>query len=248
MKAITKSSTQTALAEFVQTCPEADWQAFRNYLAGNAYQIIKQQLGDDQDYLCAYCERALNRDMPHLQRVEHFHPKADTSSSHNWALDWNNMLMVCMGGSHKDEMNHEVYPLPANLSCDAYKDHYITTKKLPENCEDFLLNPLTISAQKIFEFEKATGKLTASSELQGERLIHKVKSTIDALNLNCTKLCDERLLILNHYNKVVKQAKNSGNHLIFKQLAERWLSQPCKGFFTTRRSLLAAHADAYLAR
>lgn len=248
MKTIAKSSSPSVLVEFAQAFPRANWQAFRNHLAGRAYQATKQQLGDDQDYLCAYCERALNREAAHLQRIEHFHPKADTSSPHNWALDWGNMLMVCMGGSNKDEIDHDVYPLPANLSCDAYKDHCITTKSLPENCEEYVLNPLVISAHKLFEFDKSTGKLAVNAELQDISLVQKAKSTIEFLNLNCAKLCEERLLILNQYNQIIKKAKSAGNRLVFQQLATSWLSEPYKSFFTTRRSLLAVHADTYLAR
>lgn len=247
MKRITKTPEPDVLTKFTRSYPDANWQKVRDHNKGRDYQVIKKYLAVDQYYLCAYCEKKLTDNQLHLQRVEHFHPKSDATTSHNWALDWNNMLLVCMGGSDNIETDHSKYPLPINLSCDAYKEHYINTHKLSANCEEYLLNPLTIPATKLFEFDKATGKLIASPVITDTEITQRIEKSIEILNLNCVRLREERLLVLNHYNKTIRQARNNGNRKIFTQLTERWLSKPYLSFFTTRRALLSKHAEKFLA-
>lgn len=159
MKKINKSSPPNVLTEFAKRDAQADWDCFHNNSAD--YKAIKQLMLQDQGGLCGYCEKEIINLPEHKQRIEHFHGKSDQSDPNkNWALDWNNVLAVCIGG---DDADQQIHPLPSNLSCDSYKNYLINKKKLPIACEGDLLNPLNISTTVcIFDLDKATGALNVN--------------------------------------------------------------------------------------
>ncbi|WP_163370119.1 retron Ec78 anti-phage system effector HNH endonuclease PtuB [Endozoicomonas acroporae] len=252
MKKISKSAEPDALTEFRQQHPDAQWREFRD---NGPYANIKQTIFEDQGHLCAFCEVELPADRPSHQRVEHFHPKSDQSNpAHNWALDWNNMIGVCMGGSKQNS-----YPTPDNLSCDAHKDYLINTRKLSEACEGYVLNPLRIiNTPCLFKFDKRTCELSPDPEAcarladvdnQYESLVQLVEETIRILNLNCARLVDDRKKVFYHYERLLKQARSKGlNPRQYKaKLAEQWFRSRWPSFFTTRRILLGQAAEEWLA-
>ncbi|MBE0469901.1 MAG: TIGR02646 family protein [Methyloprofundus sp.] len=257
MKKINKSLPPNDLTVFSNAQPQATWQDFRDLNQSADYKQLRAKMLVDQGGLCAYCEKKIDSLSENLQRVEHFHPKSDTSNpAINWALDWQNVFAVCTGGSQKDEMDSQSYQRPDNLSCDAYKDHLISANKLPETCEAHLLNPLLLSPHCLFDLDKRTGRLKANSNAcralnyQGQNqfaLIEDlVENTIKVLNLNCQRLCDDRLEVLKQYNQEIARAIKQNNSDIFKQLPQRWFSKKWPSFFTTRRILLGKHAEDYL--
>lgn len=251
MKNINKSLTPNELTRYAQNFPEHNWDDFSN---STEYKAIKKQIFSDQGSLCAFCESAVTE--AHKQRVEHFHPKSDTTkTNHNWALDWENVIGVCLGGSDVDK---SIHPLPANLSCDAYKDHLITRKKLPIACEGHLINPLTLSAFPcLFDLDKRTGELRAKDEINYEKInisdnryktvAELIEKTIEHLNLNCDRLNQQRLAVLHQYNQEIAKARKRQDRDVFVKLAERWFQSRWISFFTTRRILLNKHAENYLA-
>lgn len=240
------------MTEYAQQHPQDDWDVgFRTSNQGDDYKAIKELIFNDQGGLCAFCENEVND--VYKQRVEHFHPKSDKRNpNHNWGLDWMNVVGVCLGGSDVDKTIH---PLPANLSCDAYKDHLIVKNKLPITCEGYLLNPLDISAFPcLFSLNKRTGELKAKDSY-GELGIENnrystieelVEKTIEYLNLNCDRLNKQRLAVLNQYNKEIKKARIINDKDIRSKLAIRWFQQQWLPFFTTRRILLNEYAENYL--
>jgi len=155
LKKINKTPGPNVLTDFADENPSKRWEDFKDENGGNDYRTIRQQIFNDQGGLCAYCETKVGVLSPHKQRVEHFHPKSDDSNStKNWGLDWNNVIGVCIGGN---DANKDQHPLPANLSCDSYKNYLISKKRLSEQCEDHLLNPLKILATpSLFELDKKT--------------------------------------------------------------------------------------------
>ncbi|NLY64944.1 MAG: TIGR02646 family protein [Alcaligenaceae bacterium] len=258
MKKINKSSSPADLTAFSTANEQASWDDFRQHNIGTAYLNTKNSLFADQGGLCAYCEKNVGNLSSHLQRIEHFHPKSDRSNpAKNWGLDWHNMLAVCTGGSNKTEADHTIHPLPENLSCDAYKDHCITAKKLHVNCEGDLLNPIELNSTLcLFDFDKATGKLLPNYNVcltvnfSGTNnftdLSELLTKTIELLNLNCQRLCEDRLTILKQYNQEIAKARRINDKLIFQKLAEKWFSKKWPSFFTTRRILLGTHAEKFL--
>ena len=228
---------------------ERNWDSFRNS-APQAYNDLKRQLFQEQGEICAYCEEHVpgNR-----RRIEHFHPKSDTASSHNWTLDWCNMLGVCMGGEY------EAYSRPANLSCDSYKNHLIITGQLSEQCDHDLLNPYNIvSSENLFCFNPVTGEITPNEAVcngnptlisgQTKTTLDLVRDTICFLNLNCARLKDKRRKIhqeLQRWLRTQRQKHRSASQAK-RELAKRWFSQRWPSFFTTRRCLLANYAEEFL--
>lgn len=258
MKKINKSFPPNALTQFAEDNPNGGWESdFREHDAGRSYQSIRQIMVDTQGGLCGYCEREIKNLPKHQQRVEHYHNKSDkTNPDINWALDWNNVFAVCMGGSYQSIEEKEQYPLPKNLSCDAHKDHLVKKKKLSEACEGFFLNPLRIIATPcLFDFDRSNGKLVANPEAcqglaeidnQYASLEELVEKTIDILNLNCDRVCTDRLLVLKSYNQAIASAIKLNDKQIFSKLAERWFRNKWPSYFTTRRILLGRHAETYL--
>lgn len=239
------------LTEFAQTNPNATWDDFRNN-ARQSYDELKQKILSEQGGLCAYCEKKLPNDRL-KQRIEHFHNKSDRGNSHNWALDWKNVLLVCLGGSTKEDKDKYK---PEHLSCDAHKEQI---KELPNACEGWYLNPYQIrTIARLFDFEKATGKLIincdACQELANDNLPNYYGSdwcllaeeTIRILNLNCQRLCDDRLKVLQEYNRLVKQYRERNDKQGFEKISKSVFSQKFPSFFTIWRSLLGKHAEKYL--
>lgn len=236
------------LTQFEQKHPQGKWDEFRDT---TDYKAVKELIFNEQGGLCAFCENEVKD--THKQRVEHFHPKSDlTDSNQNWALDWSNVIGVCFGGSDVDK---NIHPLPVNLSCDAYKDYLIVLKKLPINCEGYLLNPLALPAFPcLFDLNKRTGELIPKDDYAQVTIEHNgyktvaelVEKTIEILNLNCDRLNQQRLAVLNQYNQEIAKARRQQDRDVFSKLATRWFQQRWLPFFTTRRILLTHHAENHL--
>ena len=174
-------------------------------------------------------------------------------SNKNWALDWQNIFGVCIGGSDSDKNHHS---LPDNLSCDAYKDHLIASGTLSKACEGFFLNPLQLPAFPcLFSFDKSSGKLIPNEKAceqwrapanQYATSYELVEKTIEILNLNCPRLLDNRLAVLKAYNQQITKFRKAKDRRGFIKLAQRWFHTPWPSYFTTRRILLGSHAETYL--
>lgn len=252
MKKINKSSPPNALTEFAERDTQADWNCFYNNSA--SYKAIKQLMLQDQGGLCGYCERKIINLPENKQRIEHFHAKSDQSAPNkNWALDWNNVLAVCIGG---DDADKQVHPLPSNLSCDSHKNHLINKGKLVSACEGHLLNPLHIPTTAcLFGLDKATGALNVNiancQQLAGVghsygSLETLVETTIEILNLNCQRLKDDRLEVLKSYNQEVAKARKANDKRGLEKLVCRWFRKRWPSYFTTRRIILGKHAETFL--
>ncbi len=250
MKKINKTQGQDKLTPYLLANPMSSWESFKgnNPIDERADKNLMLQ---DQGGLCAYCEAKISDLGTAQQSVEHFHDKSDypNALNHNWGLDWQNVFAVCKGG----ETEGATYPTPDNLSCDRHKEY---RKDIPAACEGYLLNPLDIMANPaLFEFNKATLHLKPNLvACQSFTPIHNqyatveelVQNTIDILNLNCQRLIDSREQVLNAYNREIKRIRQSNNQNGFAQLAQCWFGSKWPSFFTTRRSLLGSHAEAYL--
>jgi hypothetical protein len=145
--------------------------------------------------------------------------------------------------------------LPANLSCDAYKDHLIVKNKLPIACEGYLINPLELPAFPcLFDLNKRTGELKPKDKYGDlgidnncySTISELVEKTIEFLNLNCDRLNKQRLAVLNQYNQEIKKARIINDQQVHSKLAIRWFQKQWLPFVTTRRILLNVHAENYL--
>lgn len=266
MKTIAKSQPPNELTAFAAQFPDAAWDPdFRDYavppnVAGHDYKTIKRRLVADQGGLCAYCERPIGNLGPNLQRVEHYHPKSDISvSGINWGLCWTNVIAVCTGGENDDR---QVYPLPKNLSCDAHKNHWIGKLNPTPAAMLALLaglqNPLTLIPLPCpFGFDRLTGKLTVDTAtcnaidavlgFVAGVTFTSIDATINtALNLNCDRLCTDRLQVLIQYNQEVEKARKLRDRNYSQKIAAKWFGSKWPSYFTTRRILLGQVAETHL--
>lgn len=251
LKKINKTPPPNELTNFADSFPGGYWDKFEpSFTAHNTsedYKSLKRQIFDCQFELCAYCEVKVSNEKPHKQRVEHFHSKRDKSNpSKNWALDWQNIFGVCLGGQDSDKKLH---PLPGNLSCDAYKEIYLKDSEV----EGQVLNPLLLDAfPNIFQFEKSTGKLLPSKDVcdtitiadnNFDSTLELVENTICAFNLNCHRLTEKRRKLLYFYESRLKKAREIGDRDWQVKLTRMWFNMTLPELFTTRRCLLGKAAE-----
>lgn len=178
MKKINKSEIiPNELANFHLNNPDSDWEAFRNNFR-DGYKQVKDQLIGDQRGLCAYCEINLelyNGNGLDDFRVEHFHPKTPHNPPPNNALEWRNMLGVCLGGNTKGVGNPSLFT-PKDFSCDVPKGDL--------NLTDVILNPISDVPEfpPLFEFSE-DGIMNVSSQCPPE-LENRARETINYLRLS----------------------------------------------------------------
>ena len=264
MKRVVKGTEPTYLTTFRDAIPHGTWEQLRDdphYGGQNAYQHCRMQSIRDQNGLCAFCEIDIRDGNPLKSRVEHFHPKSDAANNHNWALDWNNMLGVCNGGSnpHLIADGFHLKPTEKNLSCDAHKDRMIQTGRLAQKCEGWIINPLMLAAfPSLFQIHKGTGHLLPDvagcaalsnwPDKQHTSLESLVQFTIDMLNLNCDRLAQARLRVIWDIERNKRLQRQSGytpqqglTNLVHRYFRIQW-----PAFFTTIRLCLGNVAEEHL--
>lgn len=264
MKRVLRQPEPIQLTRYRNAIPASTWEQMRNdanHDGPAAYEASREQLIAHQGGICAFCEIDIRDSDPLKCRVEHFHPKSDVTPAHNWALDWNNLLAVCAGGSYRfasAPYAHE--PLAENLSCDAHKDRMIQAGKLQEQCEGWIINPAEIPVSPcLFRLEMSTGRLlpdpnhcaaqTVWPSNQHADVQSLVQHTIDMLNLNCDRLCNARLAIIRDIERNKKKQRDAGfsSHQGLGNLAVHYLRQRWPGFFSTIRLCLGTAAEMHLA-
>lgn len=117
---------------------------------------IRKNLLQEQHYLCAYCMKRIN-DNPLHTTIEHWFP---LSKDKERALDYNNMVGVCKGGSSVSITVGD----KRELCCDAYKGD-----------EEITINPLNRNHMKLIKYTK-DGKIYTSDEKLDKRYKRKVKA------------------------------------------------------------------------
>jgi uncharacterized protein (TIGR02646 family) len=242
-----------------------------------AYRDTKHILVAGQRGLCAYCEIRIADGMTDAdmagkgreQRVEHFHPKDDMSRPPNWALHWSNLWAVCPGGSQAPPSGEPIDPhrylppLPANLSCDAFKDHQIKGGRLASDPEGWILAPADVPAfPLLFQFApdgrpEPHAKNCAGQVLPNNRYadsITLVARTIEHLNLGCARLnrsrCIARAQLEKRIERARQQSQGASSSEVLLHLARRMfstdISSPWPEFFTLIRWRLGEHAETHL--
>lgn len=212
------------------------------------YTHIRDITRWDQGGLCAYCELVLD---PENEQVAHFHPKSDTTTSYNWALDWLNLWLACKGGSQTWMTGPERYclPLPDNLSCDEYKGDRIV--------DGLVLAPDEIPTfPRIFRYEQRPDRLEICVDEQACHTasipVDRALRTIDEFNLNCSRLAAARLSLHRQLEQAITRLRKSGTSPEegFMSLARRQLAKNADGhwprFFTLIRWRFGQVAESYL--
>jgi uncharacterized protein (TIGR02646 family) len=231
MKKIIKSGEPEGLRVYREAQPQGLWEEFDDGNAAN-YNQVRQALFADQHGLCAYCEIDLifnlDKNFPRDFRVEHFHPKEDKSTNHNWELDWQNLLAVCHGG----QMIHagkDRFSKP--YTCDVPKHDKLL--------DDVIINPLLMlnSQTQLFNINSRTGELYVHHRCPSA-LISRASNTIQELNLNAVRLCNFRLEQITVIEDFMQQSTIESLLAVFLQ--------PNQAFFSTIRAFFGQAAENHL--
>ncbi len=249
MKKINKSDIEPPeLSSYRAVKPEGDWDGLRKNI--QRYKAIKKQLIQEQKGLCAYCEIDLALADEQVQgaddfRVEHFHPKKPHDPPPNHALDWKNLLGVCLGGSQRNVIDNRF--TSSDYSCDVPKSSH--------NFEKVILNPLydVPAFPRLFKYieqGKDAGKIEVDLKLCPPHLQKKAQKTIEKLNLNATRLKRFRASVIKHFRKRFEKLTRSGlsEDEALEELAEVYfdINQHWPPFFTCIRWYLADKAEERL--
>jgi uncharacterized protein (TIGR02646 family) len=253
MKACLKSTPPELLKQYQEENPDATWEHFKNECQ-DGYKTVQDTLRNDQGNLCCYCEIETKQGFGNGKddfRVEHFHPKSDKFSKHNWALDWQNMLGCCHGGSERYVAH--------------FDERYISEKvqrhsdvlKSESVWDDEILNPLEIPAFPIlFRTNRQDGSLSVLDEncLDAGISIEKANNCLHSkrLNLNSEKLKGLRKKALDavvlQIGEMLAQGYAIDQAMIW--VTESQLRKNSQGhwpaFFTSIRSHLGKNAENYL--
>ncbi|WP_319498112.1 retron system putative HNH endonuclease [uncultured Cohaesibacter sp.] len=263
MKRIDKQAVPNFLQEFADRHPyvvgkhREIWDELRNQ--GSYQAEIVDRLLDDQGHLCAYCENSIFRrnGAGGIQdiAIEHFHPKSSTQDNHPWALDWNNLFAVCLGGSNihvhdpddRFGVEDDEGVRRKELTCDKAKGEEILDGKI--------LNPLSIpNSPSLFKVKRSSGMLEADENNCLALGVSKdeVTASIESLNLNARRLCRARSKTLDEISKMlVKLQERYGLAEAAEKIAIirfRKTDGKLFPFFTACRSYLGNSAEKIISK
>lgn len=192
------------------------WRKFKTL---KIYNLLKSAITSNQHELCAYCECKTSKNN---HQIEHVVPRTLANEEYDSTLDLKNMLLCCLGGETEtqnstasDETQED------NKTCGLKKGDRIiriTPYTLPEECifkvdVDYVNKKVTLIADS----EKCSFYGISEDD---------VNETIDILNLNSSRLCNQRYDTWNNIiHKIIEIKKNvndtSGNIDYLKLLEEK---------------------------
>ncbi|UFH48134.1 retron system putative HNH endonuclease [Pseudomonas sp. KNUC1026] len=209
MKNVAKGVSPLALSNYVAVMPSNSWEQFKKSKARRL--ALQARLLLDQGGLCAYCEIDLKPACPLGEadlRVEHFHPKSDGATGHNWHLDWQNLLATCHGGSRPDVVDAAQRHTSPDHTCDVPKgDH---------NWDNVILNPLGLPhTPGLFSYERSSGSMKVDSGKCRTAAVDAVRAqeTINRLALDSPRLRGFRKAALDRINQQLITMVQAGQPL-----------------------------------
>ncbi|MAJ71100.1 MAG: TIGR02646 family protein [Alteromonadaceae bacterium TMED7] len=248
MKKVLKGAEPELLEAYRNSNSANTWVQFKRVAARK--EAVSAQLKHDQAGLCAYCEIKL---LPKTHegeadfRVEHFHPKSDTTIAHNWHLDWQNLLGCCHGGSQKNIVEEADRFGNGDHSCDVPKGN--------KDLGAIILNPLHLPAfPALFAAERSTCKLKVNVHNCQSATISAAKAaaTISELRLDSARLNRFRKTLLDEINRQLTQLIQTGLSVeaartkLARILLNKDTQQHWPAFFTSVRSYLGSEAEVHL--
>jgi len=248
VKRVKKSAIPQKLKEYVEQNPHADWKEFKNSCQDGYKEVIKQ-LKKDQGGICCYCEIDFgSKEIRDDFRVEHFHPKSNSSYDENWDLDWNNLFGCCHGGSDK-------YVLNETRFIENKRYRHSDTLKSDFVLDDEILNPLEVPMfPAIFEVMANSGEMRVVEADCPQKLKQKAINSLDAkkLNLNSPNLKEWRKATIEKLREDIDSVLSTGIDIsvAINIIVTAQLSKDSNGnfprFFSTARSYFKNDAENYL--
>lgn len=259
MKNILKGVEPDKLEHYRENFPDNSWKQCtqggstkaRKQEVKERKQQVQQQLRVDQGGLCAYCEMdlrpAVTGEGVADLRVEHFHPKSDNSTAHNWHLDWDNLLACCHGGSRVDVIEASTRYSSTDHSCDVPKSN--------NNWDELILNPLQLPAFPcLFTYQRTNGAIQVNVEHCQQANIDRIKAqaTVDNLRLDGERLRRMRKGELDKVNDLLRSQVQQGKSMdaarahLAKALLRKDSHQQWPRFFSAIRNYLGKAAEDQL--
>jgi len=253
MKKVNKSSTvPKELENYFNANPTKTWIDFKK--SKNRYEDIIYRLKQDQGGVCCYCENNFHQELTIIGdfRVEHFHPKSDTSNSNkNWNLIWSNLLGCCTGGNQNiknpDFLKERYIQKHQDRHCDVLKDN--------NDWDNEILNPLEIPAfPPIFKVSSRGEMIVLEKNCNDANVdIIKAKNCLDEkkLNLNSPVLKEWRKSVIDNLrNEMIETDDIELMIENIEDLLSTYLIKDTNGnyspFFTTIRSYFQEDAEEFL--
>ena len=213
-----------------------NWDEFRSYRSGDAYNELRSTLVSLQHSLCGYCEIRLVS--WHIQ-VEHVIPQTAVDGGGGAALNSANMMACCLGGTRlADDTERYLEPVKLNMSCGQAKE---------EKTDPQFLDPRTLPALPSLFRVRNTGEIEADSTAcasAGFQVAH-IRRTIEILGLNVRRLVRARQRKWRDLNDVYADDFDGGG----TEAARAELALGEKGlppFFTTARTFFGPFAETVL--
>jgi len=253
MKKVNKNEiVPTELEKYFEDNPTATWEKFKNECQ-TGYKGVLQEIKNNQGGVCCYCEITFYDDKGIRDdfRVEHFHPKSDTSNNKNWNLIWTNLLGCCHGGSDKSVLGAKRF-IPNK------KHRHSDVLKGEKPWDDEILNPLfEIPAfPPIFSVSLKDGEMSVLEKNCDDAGVNitKAKNCLDAkkLNLNSPVLKEWRVEILEKLNEQIEELFQTTEDfetsviMVLSANLEKDSNGNYSAFFTTIRSYFKEDAEKFL--
>ncbi|WP_182073723.1 MULTISPECIES: retron Ec78 anti-phage system effector HNH endonuclease PtuB [unclassified Serratia (in: enterobacteria)] len=190
------------LSSYLRDHPEAKWKkGFKDDAPQEDLDSIYNEIYTDQRGVCAYCEIAMRCPSDEFTddfRIDHFHPEnCGDDNSHNYSLDWNNLLGCCHGGTQQTSRSYGNSSFgKKHHSCDAPKGNKIL--------DGVIFNPLLDLGvdQTFFKFDEDGGIFV--SENCPANIEGKAQSTINELNLDCGRLRGFRKAVIEKLSEEIR--------------------------------------------
>lgn len=253
MKRINRLAGPTAgLADYLNQCGNAtNWQSFRQYDRGAAYQELRDNLVATQHGLCGYCEISLRSDSDiNDAQVEHIIPQSESEHGEAQVLNYNNLIASCLGGTARSlfgantrtpDPERYLPPQSDSISCgqakgNAYHADFVDPRLLPAFPALFRVN-----SEGVIEVDESASAVSGIS-------VCLVKATATLLGLNVARLQRARRSQWEALTGAL--ARSIGVPGALEQLARKILLPDNDGnlhkFFTTSRSRLGALGERIL--
>lgn len=189
--------------DFFETCKKQlplnpKWKDFDgNKEMGACKKALHEHLVGEQLALCIYCERKISKTDSH---IEHIYPKNEKTGSPERTFDYANLVASC-NGDLCESGDSSIYQPEDVHSCGHKKGDGFE--------ELHFLNPVQRSdIGTFFTYHKETGAMLAANDNTTARY------TIDLLNLDCTRLRNERISAA----RALFSQMNKSNNTAFQQL------------------------------
>lgn len=193
MKRINPLAGPTAgLAGYLNECETTtDWRRFSRYDRGIAFRELRDALVAAQHGLCGYCEISLRSDRGiDDAQVEHIIPQSAAELGKAQALNYENLIADCLGGTaplrfgpetRSPDPERHLPPQPDNISCgqakkDTYSADFVDPRQLPAFPALFRVN-----SEGVIEVDESA---CASSGIS----VCRARATTTLLGLNVVRL------------------------------------------------------------